>query len=64
LSEIYKIGGIGTVPVGRIATGVFKLNMMVKFIPSNLIAKVKTIEMPGNIRFILGSRKHSFRMSR
>jgi len=49
ISDIYKIGGIGVVPVGRVATGVLKLNMTIKLTPSNLSAKVKSIEMPGNI---------------
>lgn len=48
LSDIYKIGGIGTVPVGRVATGILKPNMIVNFAPSNLFSKVKSIEM-GNV---------------
>ena len=31
---MYKIGGIGTVPVGRVETGVIKPGMVVVFAPS------------------------------
>jgi elongation factor 1-alpha len=44
LQDVYKIGGIGTVPFGRVATGILKPNMIVKFSPSNLSSKVKSIE--------------------
>jgi elongation factor 1-alpha len=47
LNDIYKIGGIGTVPVGRVATGVLKPNMIVNFAPSNLSSRVRSIEMGG-----------------
>jgi elongation factor 1-alpha len=45
LQDVYKIGGIGTVPVGRVETGVLKPNMVVNFAPSNLQTEVKSIEM-------------------
>jgi elongation factor 1-alpha len=45
LQDVYKIGGIGTVPVGRVETGVLKPNMVVGFAPSNLQTEVKSIEM-------------------
>jgi elongation factor 1-alpha len=45
LQDVYKIGGIGTVPVGRVETGVLKPNMVVNFSPSNLQTEVKSIEM-------------------
>ena len=32
--DVYKIGGIGTVPVGRVETGVIKPGMVVVFAPS------------------------------
>ena len=35
LQDVYKIGGIGTVPVGRVETGVIKPGM-VTFAPVNL----------------------------
>jgi len=45
LQDVYKIGGIGTVPVGRVETGILKPNMVVNFAPSNLTTEVKSIEM-------------------
>lgn len=45
LQDVYKIGGIGTVPVGRIETGVMKPGMVVTFAPQNLTTEVKSIEM-------------------
>lgn len=45
LQDVYKIGGIGTVPVGRVETGVLKPNMVVTFAPSNLTTEVKSVEM-------------------
>ncbi|GAY38300.1 hypothetical protein CUMW_035640 [Citrus unshiu] len=40
-----KIGGIGTVPVGRVETGVLKPGMVVTFGPSGLTTEVKSVEM-------------------
>jgi elongation factor 1-alpha len=34
LQDVYKIGGIGTVPVGRVETGILKPGMTVSFAPS------------------------------
>jgi elongation factor 1-alpha len=45
LQDVYKIGGIGTVPVGRVETGILKPNMVVNFAPSTLQTEVKSIEM-------------------
>jgi len=45
LQDVYKIGGIGTVPVGRVETGVMKPNDVVTFAPANLTTEVKSIEM-------------------
>jgi len=45
LQDVYKIGGIGTVPVGRVETGILKPNMVVTFAPSALSTEVKSIEM-------------------
>jgi len=45
LQDVYKIGGIGTVPVGRVETGVIKPGMVVAFAPSDLSAEVKSVEM-------------------
>merc|ERR1712072_1657406 len=41
----YKIGGIGTVPVGRVETGVIKPGMVVSFAPTGLSTEVKSVEM-------------------
>jgi elongation factor 1-alpha len=45
LQDVYKIGGIGTVPVGRVETGVLKPNMTVVFMPANVSTEVKSVEM-------------------
>jgi len=45
LQDVYKIGGIGTVPVGRVETGVLKPGMTVVFAPTTLSSEVKSIEM-------------------
>lgn len=45
LQDVYKIGGIGTVPVGRVETGVLKPGMMVVFAPTGLTTEVKSVEM-------------------
>jgi len=45
LQDVYKIGGIGTVPVGRVETGILKPGMIVTFAPANLTTEVKSVEM-------------------
>jgi elongation factor 1-alpha len=45
LQDVYKIGGIGTVPVGRVETGILKPGMVVTFAPTGLTTEVKSIEM-------------------
>jgi len=45
LQDVYKIGGIGTVPVGRVETGVMKPGQVITFAPINLTTEVKSIEM-------------------
>jgi len=45
LQDVYKIGGIGTVPVGRVETGVLKPGMSVTFAPVGLTTEVKSVEM-------------------
>jgi len=45
LQDVYKIGGIGTVPVGRVETGILKPGMVVYFAPSNVTTEVKSVEM-------------------
>jgi len=45
LQDVYKIGGIGTVPVGRVETGIMKPGDVVTFAPNALTTEVKSIEM-------------------
>jgi elongation factor 1-alpha len=45
VQDIYTITGIGTVPVGRVETGVLKEGDAIIFMPSNKKAEVKSIEM-------------------
>jgi len=45
LQDVYKIGGIGTVPVGRVETGVLRPGMTVVFAPAGLSSEVKSVEM-------------------
>jgi len=45
LQDVYKIGGIGTVPVGRVETGIIKPGTVVTFAPANLTTEVKSVEM-------------------
>lgn len=47
LQDVYKIGGIGTVPVGRVETGVLKPGMTVVFAPAKNLkpTEVKSVEM-------------------
>ncbi|KAL4332741.1 hypothetical protein GQ457_07G005880 [Hibiscus cannabinus] len=75
LQDVYKIGGNGTIPVGRVETGVLKLGIVVIFGPSGLTTEVKSVEMhheslpkalPGeNVRFdvknvVVKDLKHGF----
>jgi len=45
LQDVYKIGGIGTVPVGRVETGTIKPGMIVTFAPAMVTTEVKSVEM-------------------
>jgi len=45
LQDVYKIGGIGTVPVGRVETGILKPGMVVAFAPGTITTEVKSVEM-------------------
>jgi elongation factor 1-alpha len=45
LQDVYKIGGIGTVPVGRVETGTLKPGMVVVFAPNGVTTEVKSVEM-------------------
>ncbi|MBI4170550.1 MAG: translation elongation factor EF-1 subunit alpha [Candidatus Aenigmarchaeota archaeon] len=45
IQDVYTITGVGTVPVGRVETGVMKVNDKIVFVPSGAQGEVKTIEM-------------------
>jgi len=45
LQDVYKITGVGTVPVGRVETGIIKPGMLVTFAPCGITTECKTVEM-------------------
>jgi elongation factor 1-alpha len=45
VQDVYQITGVGTVPVGRIETGVLKRDTKIIFMPANVTGEVKDIEM-------------------
>uniref|UniRef100_A0A7R9VE10 Elongation factor 1-alpha n=1 Tax=Pseudictyota dubia TaxID=2749911 RepID=A0A7R9VE10_9STRA len=45
LQDVYKIGGIGTVPVGRVETGTIKPGMQLCFGPVDKVTECKSVEM-------------------
>lgn len=45
IQDVYKISGIGTVPVGRVETGVLKPGTTISIAPVGINAEVKNIEM-------------------
>ena len=45
IQDVYSITGHGTVPVGRVETGVMKPGMQIIFMPSGIKSEVKKIEM-------------------
>jgi elongation factor 1-alpha len=45
LQDVYKIGGIGTVPVGRVETGTIKPGMSIQFGPVAKVTECKSVEM-------------------
>jgi len=45
IQDVYSITGVGTVPVGRVETGVIKEGETVIFMPSNKQGEVKSLEM-------------------
>ena len=45
IQDVYSISGIGTVPVGRVETGIMKKGMKVAFMPANKDGEIKSIEM-------------------
>ncbi len=44
IQDVYTITGVGTVPVGRVETGVLKEGETLVFMPANVEAEVKSIE--------------------
>jgi elongation factor 1-alpha len=44
VQDVYTITGVGTVPVGRVETGVLKEGDNIVFMPSNIKGEVKSIE--------------------
>jgi len=44
VQDLYTITGVGTVPVGRVETGVLKEGDTVVFMPANMTGEVKSIE--------------------
>ncbi|MBE18730.1 MAG: translation elongation factor EF-1 subunit alpha [Thaumarchaeota archaeon] len=44
LQDVYSITGVGTVPVGRVETGMFKVGDTISINPGNHSAEVKSIE--------------------
>jgi len=45
ISEVFVISGVGTVPVGRVETGVLKVGDRVVFMPPGVVGDVRSIEM-------------------
>ena len=45
IQDVYSITGVGTVPVGRVETGILKGNDKLIFVPSGALGEVKSIEM-------------------
>ncbi|MDK2987229.1 MAG: elongation factor 1-alpha [Methanothermococcus sp.] len=45
LQDVYSITGVGTVPVGRVETGILKPGDKVIFEPAGVTGEVKTVEM-------------------
>jgi len=45
VQDVYTIAGVGTVPVGRVETGIMKKNDKIVFQPANVVGEVKSIEM-------------------
>src|SRR2546425_681456 len=45
VQDVYSITGAGTVPVGRVETGILKVGMKIHFMPADKVGEVKSIEM-------------------
>ena len=44
LQDVYKIGGIGTVPVGRVESGKIYKDQNIVFAPINIVTTVNCLE--------------------
>ena len=44
IQDVYSITGVGTVPVGRVETGVLKEGDKIVFMPGNIVGECKSIE--------------------
>jgi elongation factor 1-alpha len=44
INDVYKVDGIGTVPVGRVESGVLKAGILAEFAPGGAKGEVKTVE--------------------
>ncbi len=44
IQDVYSIAGVGTVPVGRVETGVLKVGDKVVFMPPGVVGEVRSIE--------------------
>ncbi|GAA0127932.1 translation elongation factor EF-1 subunit alpha [Methanococcus maripaludis] len=45
IQDVYSITGVGTVPVGRVETGIIKPGDKVVFEPAGAVGEIKTVEM-------------------
>lgn len=45
IQDVYKIGGIGTVPAGRVESGVLKPGMVLTYGPYNISTECRSIEI-------------------
>jgi elongation factor 1-alpha len=45
IQDVYSVSGFGTVPVGRVETGIMRPGDMVSIMPANKKAEIKSIEM-------------------
>ena len=50
IQDVYTITGVGTVPVGRVETGIMKTNQKIIVMPSGALGEIKSIEVPQRIR--------------
>jgi len=44
INDVYKVDGIGTVPVGRVESGVLRAGIMAEFAPGGAKGEIKTVE--------------------